>query len=551
MAEIAENIKTPDKIDLILERLQNLESDFSRYQTIRSECAKYSWPAVQDMVKVTTDQATGSQVRTVDIYDATPRRSSNKMATGIFANMYPAGVRWIELKASNDEPSEDEALKEWLSKATDITLKEILRSNFQNEKISKIRSKIVFGDGTISVQMSKKEDKLVFKTYHVSNIVYDENCDGMIDTVFRKILWTARQVRQKFPKADLGKTIEDALKKGDNRTKFEIIHAVYPREDYDPEKTLSKESKRFVSIYINRADKKIIEEENGYDDMPYIVGRLDVIPDELVGIGLVAEMLPDIKMTNSMCKTFAESSEKQGNPPIILEDDGVVGQPNVSPGGVIYKRSGADDPKPMQTGVNSALNAEIIRQYKMDIEEGFSMSLFDVLRGLRNMTASEVVQRTNDSLTLLSAFVSSEQQDMDLLIERVVNLLIEAKKIPAPPVKDFGYDIVYRGRLSMAMNAVQAVAIEQFLAKWSPYNELSPVMDNFDLDEAAKTSAYAEGVPAKLIRRKSDVDADRQARQERKEKAEALAMADAASKAYKNASVTAQPNSMASAMMGA
>ncbi len=541
------------EIDSILEQLSGLETERQKYEPVLSESAKYAWPSVQDMVKV-VDDPSGAKIRTVDIYDSTPSRSSRKMAVGIYSNLYSAGTRWFEFKPSDNELLEDEVVSKWMANATDTVLGELLRSKtFQNEMIARIRSKIVFGNGCIAPSLSKDKESLVFKTYHISNILFDENCDGEIDVVFRKIYYTARQARQKFPKDNLGESIERELKeKKCQSKKFEIIHGVFPREDYDPSKIDSK-GKKFRSVYINRADKHLIVEENGFNEMPYIVGRFDIIPDEIMGIGIEAEMLPDIKMTGAMCKTFIESSEKQGSPPLMVEDDGVIGQPDTSSGGVIIKRSGAADPKYLQTGVNSALNAEVILQYKQDIKDGHYLNLFDVLQNYRNMTKAEVDKRSSDSLTLLSSFVGSEMNDTNLLISRVLNLLIENKKIkPLETIdgRDIDYDIVYQGRLAMAMSAVQANAVEMVIAKWAPLNDLYPVLDNLDLDKAFIASAAAQGVSTRVMRPVKERDETRKAKQDQQDAAKQLVMAESASKAYKNVTVPVQSGSLAESIVG-
>jgi hypothetical protein len=540
-------------IDVILNRVSELESDRSRYDGVFSECAKYSWPAVQDMVRTVNDEATGADVRTVDIYDSTPRMASKKMATGIFTNLYPVGVGWFEIKPARYEDNENPDLVRQFANVSEIIRNKIENSNFQTKQIAKIRSKIVFGTGSISVKLSK-EKKLIFETYHINNFLFDLDCDGIPDTVFRKLYLSARQARQKFPKANLGIKIEEELKTNQNQSKrFEILHCVFPRTDYDPKKKLSKKSKKFVSLYIARDDKHLIQEENGYKEQPYIIGRLDEIPDEVMGVGITAEMLPDIKMTSSMCETFIVGSERASNPTLMAEDDGVVGQPNVSPGAMMYVRNGAKYPEALQTGFNPQLNSEIIRGYKQDIRDGYSINAFDALQDHRNMTAEEVIQRSKDSLTLLSFFVGSEQQDCDLLINRIFTLLYESGEIPKIISTSGGeveYNIAYNSRLSMTMASVQSSATEQFLAKWAPYNELKPVLDNFDMDVAARMSAFAQGVSARIVRPQSDVEEERQARAQQQQQMAGAELAATAAKAYKDASVPAQENSLAQALAG-
>jgi len=199
-----------------------------------------------------------------------------------------------------------------------------------------------------------------------------------------------------------------------------------------------------------------------------------------------------------MKRTFIEQSEKQANPPLMMEDDGVVGQPVTSPGGILHVRAGALEPKFLQTGVDTRLNAENIAQQQQLVREGCFSDLFQALANKRNMTATEVVERIEEKIVLIAPAITALQKEtFSPLIMRVLDLLIKSGQIPTPPVK-FDMNVVYHGRLAMAMSNMQANAMEAVMAKWSPYMEITPVLENVDLDKAFRKSWISEGAPAEL-----------------------------------------------------
>jgi hypothetical protein len=520
-----------DKVDKLLERYENAKTRKSQYDTTLSEVGKYCWPAMQDMVRtVMLEEGT---VRTTDIYDSTANLAAYRMTAGIFSYLMPVGENWYQFIARESALNEDPVTQELLSSATAVTHREIWRSNFQREMFTTIRSVCVFGTGVISVESVNKD--IVFRSYHLGNMFFEENSKGDVDVVFRRIFYTARQAKQEWGN-NLGKSVEKELEKENSTQKFEFVHIVFPNTDYDKSKVGSK---KFTGMFINIEDRHIVK-ETSYDTLPYLVARFSKTPNEILGRSPATELLPEIKMLNAMRKTFIESSEKQANPPLLVEDDGVIGQPATEPNGLVVVRSGALKPEYLTSGVNSALNAEVIRDQQNLIREGFFNDLFDALANYRNMTATEVIQRVEEKMVLLAPAISSLQKELlDPLITRVYELIPDE----VLPKADLDLQIVYQGRLALAMSNMQANAIEATLAKWAPYMELAPVLDNINLDRAFRKSALNAGVPPEVFNDPDDVASVREGRQMKQDAAEQAEIGVNASKAIANLSKPIEPNS--------
>ena len=86
------------------------------------------------------------------------------------------------------------------------------------------------------------------------------------------------------------------------------------------------------------------------------------------------------------------------------------------------------------------------------------------------------------------------------------------------------------------MASLQSNAIEIWLSKWSPLDEIFPVTDNIDFDEAARTTMNNDGVPANVIRDVEERDAIRQERKDVQTAMEDAQIAETMSKAVKNVS---------------
>lgn len=528
-------------VDSLLERYDTARSRRSKYNSVMMEAGQYAWPNAQDMVR--NPHMNEGALRTVELFDSTALMSAYRMTSGFVSYFMPVGAQWFEFVPIDPVVAENPIVREWTSKATAITHKEIWRSNFQREMFVTIRSMIVFGTGVISVQ--KVDGELIFKSHHIGHMFFEENSKGEIDVIYRQIFYNVRQAVQEFEFESLSETIQKAFNTGKMEEIFEFVHIVFPNKDFEAK---SITSKKIASIYISISDKKQVEnktEGKGFNEQPYLVARFSISPGEIMGRGPAIELLPEIKMLNRMKKTFIESSEKAVNPPLVVEDDGVIGQPVTSVNGIINIRSGAKFPEALKTGINVRLNAEILAAQQNVIREGFFNDLFNALAQHRNMTATEVVERVEEKIVHLAPAITALQKEIfSPLITRVLNLLIGVKRIPKAPV-DTPLDIAYQGRLALAMSNMQTNAIEATLAKWQPYAEITPVFDNVKWNSAFRRSWINAGAPAEDLRDLDEVEAEQAQAKQAAQIAQASEVAETGSKAFRNVNETTQPDSLA------
>ena len=540
---MATNVRKTDDVSTILDRYDKAMSRKRESDSLRQDAGYYAWPDAWRQVQ-NTEKSEGEQ-NTLRLYDSTALMAAFTLTSGLFSFIMPAGSLWFGFTPQDPKLEKNPAILKWASMAASAVHKEIWRSNFQREMFMTIRSMVVFGTGIISVELIGKD--LVFQSHHVGFMAFDDNNRGEIDTVYRQIFYTTRQAVQEFGEKIKSKTVQKAIKSKKWDEKFEFVHVAMPNKDADDTK-IGSTNKKVKSLYIMIKDKSIVK-EGGFDDLPYLVARFSMVPGEIMGKGPTIELLPEIKMLNRMKKSFIEGVEKAVNPPLMVEDDGVVGQPVTEPHGMIYIRAGAAFPKPLETGMDVRVNAEVIRDQQTVVKEGHLNNRFNTLENKQNMTAFEVGIRKEDDLTIVSPQVTPLQKEtLDPLLTRALNLLMKAKQIEEPP-QTFDFDIAYQGRLSLAMASVQSNAMEATLAKWQPYAEVSPVYENIDWDEGFRKSWLASGAPADVL---TDFDTMMEARQKDKELQEAAAQAETAetaSKAYKNVLTAPEAGSVAEGLI--
>jgi hypothetical protein len=465
------------------------------------------------------------------------------MTSGIFTYLMPAGSFWHGFKAQNYELNQQPEYQKWMSIAATQTHAELMRSNFQREMFLTIRSMIVFGTGVISVEMIDNE--LVFTSHHIGFMFFDDNHKGEIDTVYKQMFLNKRQAIQKFGEDNVAKC--KSVNKAKATDKFEFIHVCAPNKDYDGKVG----SKKVASFYICVPDKVVVKKDAGFKHLPYLVARFARTPGGIMGYGPAMEYIDDIRGLNRIVRDYYESSELANNPPMMAEDDGVIGQPVTEPHGMIYVRSGAQYPQPYVSGYNMQGNAEFVFQMRDVIRMAFFNDLFEPMGNHRNMTATEVEARVEELIVVVTpAVVSLANEIFSPMLTRVLDLLMKSKKdnrIPQPP-SSFDYDVVYQGRLALAMSNVQANAQEAVLAKWQPYMEVTPVLENADLDKAFRTSWIAAGAPAENLTDYDIMIEQRAEAQQAAAMAQQMETLESGSKAYKNVSGAVDENSLAAAL---
>jgi hypothetical protein len=515
--------KKPINVDEVLERYQQAKTDKSRTDNERREAGKYVWPAAQDQVRNALSR--DDILRTVDKYDDTAVRAAYRMTSGIFTYLMPAGSFWHGFKAQDYELNQQPAFQKWMSIAATQTHAELMRSNFSREMFLTIRSMIVFGTGVISVQMI--DGDIIFKSHHIGYMFFDVNNRGEIDTVYRQIFYTVRQAAQEFGIKNLSKSAAKAFKAGKLSEKHEYVHVCAPNKDFDGRMG----SGRVKSFYICIPDKAIVKEDPDFKHLPYLTARFARTPGGTMGYGPAMEYIEDIRMLNRMARSYIEAAEIANNPPMMVEDDGVIGQP------------------PYVSGINVQSNAEVINQMREIVLKAFFNDLFEAMGEHRNMSATEAVIREKELIVIATpAIVSLENEIFSPMLTRILDLLMRTtkrgKRVPQPPAS-FDYDVTYHGRLSLAMSNVQANAQEVILAKYAPYAEATPIFENVDMDRTFRTAWISGGAPAENLTDFDEMIEARQQRQQLEEAAAAAQVGESASKAYKNVSGVPEAGSLA------
>jgi len=475
------------------------------------------------------------------IYDNTPAMSLRRLADALDSILTNRSTRWHGLATKNKKLMELDGAREALGQMEDIVVSEFDRpaARFTPQMHEAYIDMVSFGNCCPYVE-SDDGDGVFFSTRPMKEMYFVENSRGQVKEVFREFELTNKQALEKFPDAPLVKIRQKASGEPFERSTF--IHWVYPNLD-QIEGNLDESGMAFVSQYISEDEGEIIKEE-GYHEMPYMPARWIVDAGNTYGIGIGNFMLPDAKTLNVMVKTILRAGIKAVDPPLLVQNDSIVGNVKTGPNTLtVYNPTGIDQ-VPIREFANGGridIGIELIERQRDQIR---TTAMFELLQlaSKKNMTATEV-QELSDTMRQHFSPISGrlEVELLSPLVNRVVGILARQGKFDHIQFPEEFYDedgfgaeieVEYISPVAVAQKRGRAQGIVNTLTIAANLAQVFPEgLDNFDVDYALREYSASNGNPAEMLRLKALVAqireqrAQQQAEQQQREQAMQAAQA--------------------------
>jgi hypothetical protein len=360
----------------------------------------------------------------------------------------------------------------------------------------------------------------------------------------------------------------------------EVLHAVYPRKDYNPGRIDAK-GKKWASDWVYQKGGKILNtsgvtdstismlSEGGYDSMPILSWRWRKNSDETYGRSPAHDAWVAIALDNQMGRTNLITAQKAAEPPMVAYED-QRGKIQRGPHGITFIPPNRGDirqimPQPLTTGVqNLPFSTEYQGKVAQIINQHFHTDVFTLLTQLAQGGATErmVTAQINELMTekaaLLGTIVGNLQSEgFNPMIARVYDIEARAGRIPEPPqiLQDSEHEpikVQYLGLLSQAQTRVTKVrAIQSGVALITSITQFDPLaMHALDTDEMVREAWDAVGGPATCLRDPKAIAEIRKMAQEQQEKQQQIENAPKIAKAAALAGKAAEPDSPLKTMMG-
>ena len=488
----------------LISRFDRLSGRRENWETHWQEVADYMLPRKADITK----KRSRGDKRMERIFDSSPLQALELLSSSLHGMLTNPSTPWFTLRFKQMNQLDDDEAKLWLEEATDVMYKAFNRSNFQQEIFELYHDLITFGTAAMFIE-EDDEDLIKFSTRHINEVFVAENDKGRIDTIFRRFKISARAAVQKF--GDNVSTDIQGIFKKDPYQEVEILHAVYPRSDFNPKKK-DKSNMPFESVYLEFKNANELS-VSGFREFPFVVPRYLKASNEIYGRSPAMTALPDVKMLNEMSKTTIKAAQKQVDPPLLVPDDGFLLPVRTVPGGLNFYRSGTRDRiEPLNIGANNPLGLNMEEQRRDSIRAVFYVNQLMMQDGPQ-MTATEVIQRNEEKMRLLGPVLGRLQSELlKPLIDRVFAILLRNDMLPPAPEFLSGRDIEieYVSPLAKAQKSSELQSIMRAIEILGSLANVSPVFDYVNFDNLVKHLADIVGMPQKLLKSQNQVNAERE-----------------------------------------
>jgi hypothetical protein len=483
----------------LISRFDRLSGRRQNWETHWQEVADYMLPRKADITK----RRSRGDKRMEKIFDSSPLQALELLASSLHGMLTNPSTPWFTLRFKQLEEMNDDEAKLWLEEATEVMYKAFNRSNFQQEIFELYHDLITFGTAAMFIE-EDDDDLLKFSTRHIDEIYIAENQKGKIDTIFRRFNMTARALVQKFG-TNVSKDVSSISVKNPYE-EISIIHAVYPRNDFNPNKK-DKKNMPFESVYFEYKGGNELSVA-GFKEFPFVVPRYLKASNEVYGRSPAMTALPDVKMLNEMSKTTIKAAQKQVDPPLLVPDDGFLLPVRTVPGGLNFYRSGTRDRiEPLNIGANNPLGLNMEEQRRNAIRAVFYVNQLMMQDGPQ-MTATEVIQRNEEKMRLLGPVLGRLQSELlQPLIDRVFNILLRNNQFAPPPesLSGVNIDIEYVSPLAKAQKSTELQSIIRAVEILGSLANVAPVFDYVNFDNLVKHVADIVGMPQKLLKSQGEV----------------------------------------------
>jgi hypothetical protein len=492
-----------EDVKFLLKYYDQLEAERTMWCNVWQDINDYILPFKQP---IRYDEPEGTQRGDVTIFDSTPTHAVFRLAAALNSLLTNPTSEWFMLETDDDFINKQVESQQWFKTVTSVIMRVLENSNFYTEVNEMYIDLVSYGTGVLYIEPSKMEDKEInFSARSVREVCVAENVEGLIDTVARRMKLTARQMVEEF-----GDAVSDDVKKKlneDPESKFDVIHIVFPRTEYEFGKK-TPENKKFASIWLEK-DKEHLLRRSGYDTFPFVVARWLKETGEKYGRSPAMNSLADIKTLNEMVRTLLVAGQKIADPPVMVPDEG-FGDVTTQPGKIIYY-----DPtyksrvEPLIFGANLPLTFDMVSEKRQIIADAFYMNQL-LLIDKRELTAEEVRARQGENARILApTFGMLNFEFLAPLIERVLDILhgvLDYDREPVIPVaptmlqnKKFKLKFISPLAKSQRIHEIQSILHSVNVAvSWAQANP--DILDNIDWDLALRTVSDIDGSSANILR---------------------------------------------------
>lgn len=534
-------------------KLLRLKDQWQDIQALAQEVTQYyvPWLGRYPGDDMRPDQLHGQRMD--KILDSTTTDAWEIAQNGIMSGLTPASRPWHRLQFKDPGLNKFGPARDWLEKLQN-TVYQLLRSGqFYPSMHSTCGEVLAFGTGNIA-KTKTPEGKVRYKDLTFGEYWISSSAGGKIDTCFRSVWMTARQIIQMFGESSVSKHIlYDAQRPASCFNSYEIVHCVQPRKNRELGK-INSENMPYESVWFENmtagdlsaqqasqiSSAPSILRVSGYRKFPYYVPRWKVTgSDNYGGASPAIKFLGEAKILMDIKESMTVAIHKEVDPPVVADSSLRGFNIRSGAGGITYIDSHNATQKGLEALYKVQFNIQggkmLLDDSRTAIKNGFFNNLFLMLMNIENqadrVTAAQVQRMEAQGLLQIGPFIEHMQEDV--LNDVVLGAIDEILEFPEwyglerPPQEIQGqeFEIIYISMLAQAQRAMGKSAIDEMIGVVSNASEVFPeAVDLIDIDEGLRERADLTGVPSRMVRSEDHVQAIRQRRAQELQEKQALEM---------------------------
>jgi hypothetical protein len=525
-------------------RLASLKNLRTPYEEEAREIARYAAPARTRFNHGEKDK--NHRVRNKALYSNKGITSFRMLTGGMTSGLTSSSRPWFALATHDAELMEQPDVREWLTEVTRRLYAFLAGTNFYGAAKTGYSELGLFGtEAAVMV-----EDPVFGMVCHP--LTFGEYWIGLdmatqVDTLYRRVPMSTIQAVQMFGLKNLRSSVQSAYDNGNYEQPVEIIHAIEPNLERDPNK-LDRRGMEYRSIWWDEADESAknrpvdrdsdgemvgLLRNRGYPEKPFWCARWDTTGGDAWGTGPGADALPDLRELQLQSKRKAEATDMHVWPEIVVPASvRLRRQPKAVIAASSVDVAGIKVPYQVDYRAIEAIRLDV-EKCEQNIDEATYADLFMAItnmRGIQPRNIEEIASRNEEKLTQLGPVIERVNvEKLEVVVDRSFAILgrMEGGIPPAPEViagMDLAVDFI-----SILAQMQRMVGIGQIERTVSFIGNLAGVFpdapDKLNIDEVIDEYADRAGAPQKIIRRDDEV---REIRDARAQAAQAQAMAAAA-----------------------
>jgi hypothetical protein len=305
---------------------------------------------------------------------------------------------WFHMSPSDDGRTTNNS-KRWLE-AAEKTMRRAMydrASRFTRATKEADHDFSCFGQTVISIRLGRYGDTLLYRCWHLRDVVWMEDDEGIVCLVALKWKPTCRELKRMFG-SKVSRQVDQYIMQNKPLEQIDCYHIVVASDLFDAE----AKGNQYQSIYYECSHEHLLEQVPTKHN-EYIIPRWQTVSGSQYAYSPASVVaLPDARLIQSMTGTLVESGERLVNPPLVATKDAIRSDVQAFPGGITWVDMEYDErlgPALKELTADSRglpVGMEMQRDTRLLLREYFYLNKLSMPQRGPEMTAYEVGQRVQE-----------------------------------------------------------------------------------------------------------------------------------------------------------